>query len=155
MRARWILVAMVGSADCGSVPADVDASAQDATDEVPRDACTGFSCLDAAQLDAPITDHALCPDAGYFTVVGDDDDAQTLTSSFEGEPVAYFVYCCGYSALDVVASATRDGGPGMDLERAAFEKPDGGGVTFLANGSIASYYRATGRRSPRIGTTRR
>lgn len=131
---------------CGSTPAAIDASAQDAaTDDVVDDACgtEPFACVDAS-TDAPTTIGLTCADAGYFiTVDGDGDAAATLSAGFIGIPVSYFVDCCGYTAMAVTGSAYRDGGTSIMLERSSARAPDGG-ITLTAGTSFAGYYRADG-----------
>jgi len=141
MRARWVFVVVVGAADCGSVPADVDAGAQDATTADAVDACSDpFACFE--KVDAP-SGQPVCPDAGYYFTINGDGDAATLSASSDGVPTAFYFDCCGYRAISIVASANLDGGTSIYVERASMENADGG-FTFFPGPNYAAYYRADG-----------
>ncbi len=142
MRVRsMLLVALVG-AGCGSTTVDVDAAAQDATIDGAGDACEGFGCVDAfAQPDGAVAP-IVCPDAGYFITVNGDGVAKTLSSGFDGLPIAQFIDCCGYTAFSIVGSESADGGASIRLEQASAESADGG-LTFGASANDA-YFRSDG-----------
>lgn len=153
-RARQTLAALLGVAalggasvateDCGSVPADVDGAAHDASVDDAGDACgTTFSCVDA-QPDGSSIETVACPDAGYYVTIDGDGVTQTLTSNvYYGVPVAYFIDCCGYQALGIVGSENPDGGAALRIEQACSKDPDGG-LTLQSGPDYVAYFRSGG-----------